>query len=130
MMTGPVIDGLAKCGRFAVERCEGRLCRRKSGFGGTPRFRGEGARGFCQRYGGFCLFAVSARFLLRGQGGIALCLSWGRFGEAGKLLLQALKIALAAIEAGLRPEEHTSELQAPMRISSSGFDVNTQNTIS
>src|SRR3546814_18876931 len=58
MMTGPVIDGLAKSGRFAVERGEGRLCRRKSGFGGTPRFRGEGARGFCQRYGGFCLVAV------------------------------------------------------------------------
>src|SRR3546814_19905027 len=44
MMTGPVIDGLAKSGRFAVERGEGRLCRRKSGFGGTPRFRGDGAR--------------------------------------------------------------------------------------
>src|SRR3546814_10359298 len=99
MMTGPVIDGLAKSGRFAVERGEGRLCRRKSGFGGTPRFRGDGARGFCQRYGGFCLFAVSARFLLRGQGGIALCLHWGRFGQAVKLLLQALTIALAAIAA-------------------------------
>src|SRR3546814_16804302 len=97
MMTGPVIDGLAKSGRFAVERGEGRLCRRKSGFGGTPRFRGEGARGFCQRYGGFCLFAVSARFLLRGQDGIALCLYWGSFGAAGKLLLHALTFASAAV---------------------------------
>src|SRR3546814_16248110 len=103
MMTGPVIDGLAKSGRFAVERGEGRLCRRKSGFGGTPRFRGEGARGFCQRYGGFCLFAVRARLLLRGQGGIALCPQWGRFGEACTLFPPAIDITLAPTDASCPP---------------------------
>src|SRR3546814_15685743 len=44
MMPGPVIAGLAKYVRFAVERSEGHICRRKSGIVVTPSVRGQSRR--------------------------------------------------------------------------------------